>query len=162
MWFHEFFKRQFLLHLLQKLSIFMGGENVGFLKIGMSPTLNLFAQNVSLVRVRVKTTKWLTWWTNFNGREQGKKMWMKLVKLHIQIPNFSCTDFSPSIIWSNPLLWFFLVALGWFYEAILLHRTLIFDAQKYKKENWIFFIGKNKDWNPNDDLIFFFQVASWK
>jgi len=118
----------------------MGGENVGFLKIGMSPTLNLFAQNVSLVRVRVKTTKWLTWWTNFNGREQGKKMWMKLVKLHIQIPNFSCTDFSPSIILSNPLLWFFLVALGWFYEAILLHRTLIFDVQKFKKKIGFFFL----------------------
>ena len=52
---------------------------------------------------------------------------------------------------------FFLDALGWFYEAILLHRTLIFDAQKFKKENWIFLIGKNKDWNPNDDLIFFFS-----
>ena len=78
------------------LSIFMGGENVGFLKIGMSPTLNLFAQNVSLVRVRVKTTKWLTWWTNFNGR--GKCEWslwsciFKFPIFHAQISHHRLYD----------------------------------------------------------------------
>ena len=126
------------------LSIFMGGENVGFLKIGMSPTLNLFAQNVSLVRVRVKTTKWLTWWTNFNGREQGKKMWMKLVKLHIQIPNFSCTDFSPSIIWSNPLLWFFFGCTWMILRSHTFAPYANFWCAKIQKRKLYFFYWQNQ------------------
>ena len=42
-------------------------------------------------------------------------------------------------------------------HTFALYATNFWCAQKFKKENWIFFIGKNKDWNPNDDLIFFFS-----